>query len=146
MMNRSIAVRSALKAGVLGVFIGIIPFVGIMLTGALAVYFYRRASKFALPTALGARLGGAAGIVVFAINALFTIPIIVFHAQQECIDSIIEIAHKYGLNTDTPQFQASIHSLFTPSGLAAFFIVALILSSAGGALASFLLAPRNPHV
>ena len=56
-MNRRIAVRAALKAGVLGVFIGMIPLLGIVLTGALAVYFYRRESKFVLPVALGARLG-----------------------------------------------------------------------------------------
>jgi hypothetical protein len=56
-MDRSIAVRAALKAGVLGVFIGIIPFLGIALTGALAVFFYRRKSGSTLPAALGARLG-----------------------------------------------------------------------------------------
>src|SRR5208282_5526066 len=44
-MDRGIAVRAALKAGVLGVFIGMIPFLGIVLTGALAVYFYRRESR-----------------------------------------------------------------------------------------------------
>jgi preprotein translocase subunit SecY len=106
--------RAALKAGVLGVFIGMIPFLGIVLTGALAVYFYRRESRIVLPARLGARLGGAAGIVVFAINALFTIPIIVFHAQQECIDSIVKVAQRYGINTADPEFQASIHNLFTP--------------------------------
>src|SRR5208337_2240280 len=36
MMNRKIAVRAALKAGVLGVFLGMIPLLGIVLTGALA--------------------------------------------------------------------------------------------------------------
>jgi len=144
-MDRGMAVRAALKAGVLGVFIGILPLLGIVLTGALAVYFYRRESGLVLPAALGARLGGAAGVVVFAINALFTIPIIVFHAQEECIASIVKIAQKYGVDTSTPQFQASVHSLFTPSGLAAFFIFALLLASLGGALASLFLRPRNPR-
>jgi hypothetical protein len=145
-MNRRIAVRAALKAGVLGVFIGMIPLLGIVLTGALAVYFYRRESKFVLPVALGARLGGAAGIVVFAINALFAVLTIVFHAQQEYIDDILKIAQRYGVNTDTPQFQASIHNLFTPRGLASFFIISLVLASIGGALASRFMRPRNPRV
>ena len=51
-MDRGIAVRAALKAGVLGIFIGMIPFLGIVLTGALAVFFYRRESRFVLPAAL----------------------------------------------------------------------------------------------
>ncbi len=143
-MERRVAVRAALKAGVLGVFIAIIPLLGIVLTGASAVYFYRRKNGFVLPAVLGARLGGAAGIVVFAINALFTIPIIVFHAQQECLDGIVKMAQRYGINTATPQFQASMQNLFTPSGLASFFIVAVVLASAGGALASLLLRPRDP--
>jgi hypothetical protein len=145
-MNRRIAVRAALKAGLLGVFIGMIPLLGIVLTGALAVYFYRRESKFVLPVPLGARLGGAAGVVVFAINALFAVLTIVFHAQQEYIDDILKIAQRYGVNTDAPQFQASIHNLFTPRGLASFFIISLVLASIGGALASRFMRPRNTRV
>jgi hypothetical protein len=145
-MNKGVAVRAALKAGVLGVFISMIPLLGIVLTGGLAVFFYRRESRFVLPAALAARLGGAAGIVVFAINALFTILTILFHVQQECIDGILKIAQRYGVNTDTPQFQASIHNLFTPKGLASFFIIALVLASVGGALASLFMRPRNTRV
>lgn len=145
-MNRRIAVRAAIKAGVLGVFIGMIPLLGVVLTGALAVYFYRRESKFVLPVALGARLGGAAGVVVFAINALFAVLTIAFHAQQEYIDDILKIAQRYGVNTATPQFQASIHNLFTPRGLASFFIISLALASIGGALASRFMRPRNTRV
>jgi len=145
-MDRGIAVRAALKAGILGVFIGMIPFLGIVLTGALAVFFYRRENGLVLPAALGARLGGAAGIVVFAVNALFTIPIIVFHAQQECIDGILKIAQRFGVNTVDPNFQAGIHNLFTPSGLAISFFVAVALASVGGALASLFLRPRNTRM
>jgi preprotein translocase subunit SecY len=145
-LDRKIAVRAALKAGVLGIFIGMIPFLGIVLTGGLAVYFYRRESRIVLPSALGARLGGAAGIVVFAVNALFAIPIIVFHAQQECIDSIVKVAQRYGIDTATAEFQTSIRSLFTLQGLASFFIVALALSAIGGALTSLFLRSRNPRV
>ena len=150
-MDRSVAVRAALKAGVLGVFIGMIPFLGIVLTGALAVFFYRRENGFALPTALGSRLGGAAGVVAFAINAqLITIRIFVFHAQQEYIDVILKIAQRLGANTADPDLQASVHNLFTPSGLAITFLFGMIftvvLASVGGALASLFLRPRNPRM
>jgi hypothetical protein len=151
MMDRGIAVRAALKAGVLGVFIGMIPLLGIVLTGALAVHFYRRESRFVLPAALGSRLGGAAGVVAFAINAvLLAIRIFVFHAQQEYLDFLTRFAHLIGANPADPDFQAGIHSLLTPSGLAITFffgmIIALALASLGGALASLWLRPRRPRV
>jgi hypothetical protein len=150
-MDRGIAVRAALKAGVLGVFIGIIPFLGIVVTGALAVYFYRRESRTVLPPTLGARLGGAAGVAAFAINALLiTIRVFVFHAQQEYIDAILKVAQKFGTDVADPDIQTGIHSLFTPSGLAITFffgmLIALILASIGGALTSLFLRPRNPQV
>jgi hypothetical protein len=150
-MDRKIAVRAALQAGVLGVFIGMIPFLGIVLTGALAVFFYRRENGFALPAALGSRLGGAAGVVVFAINALLiTIRIFVFHAQQEYTDYILKIAQRFGANAADPDIQAGIHNLFTPTGLAItlFFgmIFTVVLASVGGALASLFSRPRNTRV
>jgi hypothetical protein len=150
-MDRRIAVRAALKAGVLGVFIGMIPFLGIVLTGTLAVFFYRRENGFVLPAALGSRLGGAAGVVAFAINALLiTIRIFVFHAQQEYTDYILKIAQRFGANAADPEIQASIHNLFTPTGLAItlFFgmIFTVVLASVGGALASLFSRPRNTRV
>ena len=150
-IDRGIAVRAALKAGVLGVFIGMIPFLGIVLTGALGVFFYRRENGFALPAALGARVGGAAGVVAFAINALLiTIRIFVFHAQQEYVDAILKVAQRFGANAADPDIQAGIHNLFTPSGLAFTFffgmIVSVVLASVGGALASLFLRPRNTRV
>ena len=152
-MDRAKAVRAALKAGVLGVFISIItvPLLGILLAGALAVYFYRRENGFAPPAALGSRLGGAAGVVSFAIGALLiTIQIFVFHAQQKYIDGLLKVAQKFGANAADPEIQASIHNLFTPSGLAVTFfflmIFSVVLASLGGALASLFLRRRTPHV
>jgi hypothetical protein len=150
-MDRNVAVRAALKAGALGVFIGMIPLLGIVLTGALAVFFYRRENGLALPAALGARVGGAAGVVAFAINALMiTIRIFIFHAGKEYTDSILKIAQKFGVNVADPDIQASIHNLFTPSGLAITFffgmILTLVLASVGGALASLLQRSRNTRM
>jgi len=142
--DRGAAGRSALKAGLLGIFVGTIPLIGMVLTGWLAVYFYRR-EKGAVPaTSVGARLGGAAGVVVSAINALFAITVILFHAEQACIDGIVEIAHKVGIDTTSPQFQNGVDQLFKPSGLISSFVVFLMLAAAGGALATLLL--RQPRV
>jgi hypothetical protein len=150
-IDRGIAVRAALKAGVLGIFIGMIPFLGIMLTGALGVFFYRRENGFALPAALGSRVGGAAGVVAFAINALLiTIRIFIFHAQQEYTEAILKVAQRFGANMADPDLQASIRNLFTPSGLALTFffgmIVTVALASVGGALAALFLRPRNSRM
>jgi hypothetical protein len=147
-IDRGTAVRAAIKAGLLGVLIAIIPLLGIVLTGALAVYFYRRENGFVLPAALGSRLGGAAGVVAFAINALLVaIRIFVFHAREEYADSILKIAQRFGANAADPDFQAGIHSLLTPAGLAMTFffwmIVTVVLACAGGALASLFMRPPD---
>jgi hypothetical protein len=89
-------------------------------------------------------------VVAFAINALLiTIRIFVFHAQQEYIDFLTRFAHTVGANAADPDFQAGIRSLLTPSGLAITFlfgmIIAAVLASMGGALASLFLRPRKPR-
>jgi hypothetical protein len=150
LIDKGTAGGAALKAGVLGVFIGIIPFLGIVLTGALAVFFYRRKSGRLLPAGIASRLGAAAGVVSFGINALLiAIRIFVFHGQAEYIDDITKFARAFGANVADPDIQASIHGLFTPSGLVITFffgmIFTLVLGSAGGALASLFLRPRNPR-
>jgi MFS family permease len=142
--DRRAAGRAALKAGLLGVFVGMIPFLGILLTGSLAVYFYRREKRIVAAPVAATCLGGAAGAVVSGINALFTAAVIVLHAQQKCIDGLVEVSEKFGINTATPQFQAAIRELFTPSGLISSFVITLVFASVGGALAAFLLrhSPR----
>lgn len=135
--------RSALKAGALGTFIGMIPVLGIVLTGALSVYFYRRKTGYYPSVGAGTRLGAAAGIVLFALNAIFIIPIIVLHAQKESIDSLAQLAQRFGIDTASPQFQSMVNDLFTPAGLARSFVVALILTSVGGALCSLVMRQKS---
>ncbi len=147
-LDKRAAVHAALKAGVLGVFIGIIPFLGIVITGYLAVYFYRRQSGLVPIASLSSRVGGAAGVVAFAINAiLMTVRIFIFHAQQEYVDLLTQFAHKVG--ADASDIQASIRNLFTPTGLivSLFFwmLIAVALASIGGALASFFLRTRDSN-
>ena len=140
-----IAVRAALQAGLLGVFIGAIPIVGILLTGGLAVFFYRRKRGLSVPASLGARLGGAAGVVVFAIGALFAVAIIALHAQQQCVDAMVATLQKFGADTADPRVQASLRDVFTPSGQLMSFLVTVVFASIGGAVASVFLGPRNPR-
>ncbi len=147
-LDKRAAVHAALKAGVLGVFIGIIPFLGIVITGYLAVYFYRRENGLVPVASLSSRVGGAAGVVAFAINAiLMTVRVFIFHAQQEYVDLLTQFAHKVG--ADASDIQASIRNLFTPAGLivSLFFwmLIAVALASIGGALASFFLRTRDSN-
>jgi endogenous inhibitor of DNA gyrase (YacG/DUF329 family) len=139
------AVRAALKAGALGLFIGAIPIIGIPLTGALAVFFYRRRSGSIVPAALGAQLGGAAGFFVFAIGALLVIAVVGLHAQQQCVDTMITTFQKLGADTSDPNFQDRIRDVFTPSGQALAFFITIVPASIGGTLASLFFRPRNPR-
>jgi len=148
LFDQSAGTRAAIKAGVVGIFLGIIPFVGIILTGGLAVYFYRREKGLVPATGIGSRLGGAAGVVAFAINSLFlVVRIFIFHAQQQYIDGLLKVAQALGYNSSDPDIQAMMHNLVTPSGLALTFvfgmIFAVLLAAAGGALASVALRRRT---
>ena len=142
LIDQRAAMRSALKAGAIGTFIGMIPGFGVLLTGSLSVYFYRRKTGSAPTAATGVRLGAAAGIVLFALNAIFVIPIVAFHRQQESIDAVTNLLRQLGMNAAIPQFQAVIREQFTPAGLARSFVIALLLSSIGGALGALIM--RRP--
>ena len=147
-LDRRIAVRTALLAGGLGFFISAIPLIGIVLTGALAVYLYRRASGLSLTASAGSRLGGAAGAVAFAISSvLMAVRIFAFHALQEYQDVMLKVARALGLNSSDPEVQEMIHRLSTPSGLAITLlfslVIAVALAAIGGALASAVLRPRS---
>jgi hypothetical protein len=151
-LDRGIATRAAIKAGVLGFFLGmLIPFLAIVLAGGLAVFFYRRESGFVLPAGLASRIGGAAGVVAVAMQSfIFIVYIFIFHRQQDYVDSVTRFVRSVGGDASASDVQASIHTLFTPAGLIVtlifVMIVAVLLSSVGGALASLFLRPRKPQV
>jgi hypothetical protein len=147
LFDQSAGTRAAIKAGVLGFFVGMIPFLGIVLTGWLAVYFYRREKGLVPVARIGSRLGGAAGVVAFGISSLWVIiRVFVLHGQQEYIDNLLKVAQVLGRNPADPDMQAMAHFLATPSGLGMAFIlgmvVAVALAAAGGALASVVM--RHP--
>lgn len=140
LIDRGPAVRAAVKAGVLGMFLGIIPILGIVLTGSLCVYFYRRERGFAPPAGAASRLGGAAGILAFAINALLiAIRVFALHARDEYIDLIVRVAQTLGYSADEAKMQAA--ALLTPAGMTVALVFGLIftllLSGLGGAVASW---------
>ena len=146
-LDRRIAVRVAIQAGLLGLVINMIPFLGIVLTGALAVVLYRRAGGSFLSARAASRLGAAAGTVSFAISSFFmVVRIFGFHAQQEYQDMMLKVAQALGLNPSDAEVQEMIHRLSSPSGMAATlffsFIIGVALAAIGGALASGLLHPR----
>jgi len=148
LFDRAAATRAALKAGVLGGLVGtVLGVLGMVTAGALAVYFYRRERGFVPPTRIGSRLGGAAGVVSFAIDYLLTIvPIFALHTQQQYIEKLMKFWQAFGFSPTDPDIQKSIQILFTPTGLVLTFvfgmIVAVALSALGGALAALVL--RRP--
>ncbi len=146
-LDRRIAVRAAIQAGLLGLVISIIPFLGIVLTGALAVVLYRRAGGLSLSASAASRLGAAAGTVSFAISSFFmVVRLVVFHAQQEYQDVMIRVAQAFGLDPKGPDVQEMIHMLMTPTGLVLIlvfsFIIGVALAAIGGALAASVARPR----
>jgi hypothetical protein len=134
------------KAGILGVLLGIIPLLGSVLTGVIAVWFYRRAGGIPRNASPGARLGAGAAALAFAISALFTaVQVFVFHAQKESEEAMIKILGNIGANLADPELQASIHRLFTPSGMVFSIVLGLIVSVALGALGGAVAASSRPR-
>ena len=147
-LDRKLAARAAIQAGLLGLLISMIPILGIVLTGALAVFLYRRAGGSALAAGAASRLGGAAGTVTFAISSfLMVVRIVVFHAQQEYQDVMVKVAQILGLDPKGPDVQEMIHMIMTPMGLAMTlvfsFIIGVALAAIGGAVAASLAKPRS---
>lgn len=147
-LDRRIAARVAIQAGLLGLLISMLPFLGIVLTGALAVVLYRRAGGSALSAGAASRLAAAAGTVTFAISAFFmVVRIVVFHAQQEYQDAMVKVAQAFGLDPKGPDVQEMIHMLATPTGLALTlffsFVIGIALAAIGGALAASLGRPHS---
>ncbi len=147
-MDTTVARSAAFKAGLFGILLGMIPLIGNVLTGALAVFFYRRAGRVPLNAGSASRLGGAAGAVAFAISSLFTIvQVFVFHAQKESEEAMLKFMASLGVDAANPDIQSSMHRLFTPSGMAVAIvfgmIVAVGLAAIGGALAAAVFRPRS---
>lgn len=149
LFDQNAGTRAAIKAGVLGVLVGwILPFVGILVTGSLAVYFYRRERGLVLPPRIASRLGGAAGLVAFTIGFLIVIVLLfATHGQQGYVDYLLKSVQTMGRHPADPDLQNAAHFAATPVGIALTFFfgafIAMLLAAAGGALASVALRHRT---
>ncbi len=130
LLDRRVAVRSALKAGALGGIVGmVVPLLGLMLAGSVAVYLFRREKGVVPGARTGGRVGGAAGIVLFAIDYVrLIVEIFVLHGQQEYVEGAQKVWQALGFNPNDPAIQASIHNAFTVTGLTVAFVFGLIFT------------------
>ncbi len=127
-MHRNIAVHAALKAGALGVLSVLIPFLGIVLTGRWLSFSTAAKIDSRFPPR-SARVLGSGGSR--RLRHLFpAAPHLHFHFSfpAKYIDTVLTIAQKFGYNPAYLDLQASIHTLFTPSGLAFIFFFGLIFA------------------
>ena len=149
--NRETAVRCALKAGGLGVLIGIIvtiPLIGLLLAGTLAVLFYRRESKSSSDAWTGLKLGALAGAVWLGIDYLIEIvAVFATHSQQEVIEKLVKTWQAMGVDPNTPGIQTAIRIMFTPGGILLGLIFGAIfaglLAGFTGAVTAAVMGHRN---
>jgi len=139
--ERRVARASVIKAGILGVLLGMIPLLGSVLTGVIAVWFYRRSGGPARGAKLGARVGALAAGLAFTISGMLTVvQVFVLHAQQQSEEAMIKLLEALGANPADPDVQASLHRLFTPEGMVISIViglaVAVVLGAFGGAVAA----------
>lgn len=144
--DRRIAGSAIIKAGLLGVLVGIIPLLGSVLTGVIAVWLYRRGGGSYRTAGLGARLGAAAAGLAFAISGLFTaVQVFVLHAQLQSEEAMRKLLSALGADLSDPEIQASIHRLFTPSGMLVSIILGLLVALALGAFGGAVAASSRPR-
>ena len=141
-LDRKIAVRAALLAGLLGLLATtVIPLLGIVLTGALAVFFYRLFGGEALLMALAARLGAAAWTVSFAIFCFFYVTSVVF-ARPQVEEQMIKRVQALGGDMPLAQVQEAVRFVLSPVGLSLtlllYFGIGVVLAAIGGAVAASL--------
>lgn len=151
------ALPSAARAGLIAAVLMFIPLgafgLGMIAAGVLAVLFYRRRNPVGiLSPRIGARLGAISGMLGFGIFAIFTsVEVLVFHSGGQLREALLEAVQQSASRTSDPQAQQVLDYLKSPPGLAlvmvlglaVMFVVFLIFSSLGGALAAALLRRRE---
>lgn len=122
-----------------------IPLLGSVLTGMLAVWFHRRAGG--QPTTRpAARIGALAAALGHCISAgLVVIQVFVFNARQQSEEAIVKLLTALGANLSDPDLQASIHGLFTPSGMIRSFIFGSLFALVLGAFGGFIASASKPR-
>jgi hypothetical protein len=112
-----------------------------VLTGVLAIFFYRFFGGGSLPTAPAARLGAAAWTVNFAIFTFLTVTSVVFARAQIEAEMIKRVQ---ALRGDLPmaEIQEMVRFILSPFGLSLslllYFGIGAALAVAGAAVAASL--------
>lgn len=153
------ALPAASLAGVIAALLMFIPLgafgLGMTAGGILAVLFYKRRNSLSDVTpGMGAKIGAASGAMGFALFAVFTaVEVLVFHSGGQLRAQLLEAIQQSAARSTEPQAQQAIEYLKSPAGLALMmglglalvFIIFMILSSLGGAIAAAMLR-RKRHL
>ena len=155
--ERSIALKSALRAGAIAAALCLFPMgfvLAMPLAGFLAVLFYGRQSWRAEPSRRsGFRLGTLAGFFGFVIfAALAAIIIVASGDQDEFRRQSLEALQKAHARYSDPQQLRTLEYLMTPQGLTIGLAVSValigvffvLLSGIGGAVSASILRRKGP--
>lgn len=144
-------------AGLVAALLMVIPLgafgLGMLAAGGFSVVLYRRRNPGApLTPGMGARLGAVSGAVGFCIFAVFTaLEMLAFRTGSQIRGALLDAIQQSAARSADPQAQEVLEWFKSPAGLALMltlglvflFVVFLVLSSAGGALAAALLRRRD---
>ncbi len=157
--DRNAALRSALNAGVIAAVLSSLPLgpafiFALPLAGFLCVLFYRRRSLTEEPSpGAGFRLGALTGLFGFVIFIVLTaLEILVFRAQNELRDAMIQAVRQAQARSADPQARQMLDYFMTPPGLVFMMVFGFIfmciafvlLSGLGGAISAGLLRRKGP--
>jgi len=133
-----------LGQGAIGLLVLLASWCCILVAGALAVRFYRRRHpETALTPGMGMRLGVVSGLLGFF---FYSVPqalrLVFFHLGSSVREAMQKAIEQSAAQSPDPRAQEMMRNLMSPSALAAFitilvvlfFLVFLVLASLGGAL------------
>lgn len=156
--ERTVAIRSALNAGIVAAILTTLPFgfiLGMPLGGFLAVFFYRRRSWRAEPTpGAGFKLGTIAGLFGSGFyGVILTLILTVSNQGAELHRQLIERFRAMESRYSDPQQKQMIEFLMTPQAIRVELIVSavvaavvfVVLSGIGGAVAASMLHRKGPR-
>ncbi|MFI5070078.1 MAG: hypothetical protein ACHP8A_04225 [Terriglobales bacterium] len=126
---------------------------GLLATGFLSVYFYRRRNPFAqLTIKLGARLGALSGVLGFGITAIASATAAaVLHSGGQLHALMLKAAEQYVSRSTDPQMQQVLDFYASPQGFILMLVIGSImmlllfmaLSSMGGMIGAAVLRKKD---